>query len=247
MSSTCAPTDRLLQTLRVHVPGVTDPMLDIELFNVMDEFFRRTGAWLHHDDVMLEEGAIEYTYGVPAGSQLVRMVALVHNNIPVPKANSAVGTIATGTGTIDPALVFPDGDAAYAPDRLGVIGGNPAIFSWAVFQPNMISINVPSADLTQHPAQLWMQLTVAKDCLECDSCGDWAVPDWVWDTYFQEFLDGTLSRLYGMPAKPWASNSHAIYHGRRFRNQMATRKQEATRGFVYGAPGPWRFPQGWSR
>ena len=55
---------------------------------------------------------------------------------------------------------------------------------------------------------------------------------------------GRLGRLYGMPAKPWSSPPHAIYHGKRFRNHMAYRKQEAVRGFNWGQPA-WRFPRGW--
>ena len=59
---TCAPTDRLLQTLKVHVPGVTDDMLNLELFNVMDEFFRRTSAWQYRSDITLVEDITEYGF-----------------------------------------------------------------------------------------------------------------------------------------------------------------------------------------
>ena len=53
----------------------------------------------------------------------------------------------------------------------------------------------------------------------------------MWDTYFGDWLDGTLGRLYAMPTKPWSTPTHAVYHGKRFRNHMAYRKQEALAGF----------------
>lgn len=242
--SACTPSDRIMQTLRTHVPGATDPMLELELFNIMDEFFRRTMAWKHSDSVVLDQDTNEYNYGVPAGSQLVRMVGVTHNGVPVPYAGQG-GSVSTGTGRLDPALTFADGDAAFAPDQLGSLPESPTIFSWAVYRPDVITINVPQADLEEYPAIMWMALTVAKDCLECDSCGDWATPEWVWDMYFQDFLDGTLAKLYGMPSKPWSSEKHALIHHRKYRNLMAFRKQESARGFIYGAPGPWRFPGTW--
>ena len=39
---TCAPTDRIMQTLRTRVAGAADPMIELELFNTIDEFLRRT-------------------------------------------------------------------------------------------------------------------------------------------------------------------------------------------------------------
>ena len=240
--STCAPTDRILQTIAVHAPGVTNDLVNLQLFNVMDEFFRRTSAWRYTDEVKLDKGMTEYSYGIPAGTQMVRMLGVSHNNVPVPMATGSAALI--GTGTIDPALVFPDGDAAYAPDGGDLVGD---IFSWAIYRPDIISINVPNVEMEQYPAVLVMALTVGKGCLECDSCDDWNVPEWMWDMYFQDWLDGTLARLYGMPAKPWNNTTMASYHGKRFRNAMGLRKQETPRGFVFGAPGPWRFPGGWTR
>ena len=113
--SACIPTDRLLQTIQVHAPGVTTEMISLELFNAMDEFFKRTSAWRHKDDVKLEKGVIEYSYGVPSGAELVRMIGITHNGIPVPFAGQGGTSAVTGTGKLDPALVFPDGDAMFEP------------------------------------------------------------------------------------------------------------------------------------
>ena len=92
-----------------------------------------------------------------------------------------------------------------------------------------------------------MALTIAKGCLECE-CGDWQLEDWMYDMFFEEWLNGTLMRLYAMPSKPWSSPTLATLYGKRYRSQMASRKQEAQKGFVYAQPG-WRFPRtgGWVR
>src|SRR6187399_603582 len=213
-TSTCAPTDRILQSIMVRAPGVTGEMINLELFNVVDEFFRRTGAWLHRDEVALSKGVDEYNYGVPAGAEMVRMIGVTHNNIPVPMATGG-GAAMTGTGTLDPALTFSDGDAAFAADKINLVGD---VFSWAVYRPDFISIDVPNVEMEQYPAVLIMALTVSKGCLECDSCDDWNLPEWMWSMFFQDWLDGTLGRLHGMVAKPWSNTQMASYHGKRFRN-----------------------------
>lgn len=236
--SACAPTDRLLQTLRVHTPGATDDLINLELFNVMDEFFRRTSAWQHHAEITLVENTVEYSFGVPGDAQVVRMLGVTHQNVPVPSA-TATGVVQTSIGTLEPNMIFPDGDITVPWDKSDMEGG---VFSYAIYRPDYISLtSAPDAEARKYPLEAILALSLAKGCLECD-CGDWPVPEWMWDMYFQDWNDGVLGRLYGMPAKPWASPTHATYHARRFRNAMAYRKQEAMRGFTYGQPA-WRFPR----
>ena len=238
--TTCAPNDRLLQTLRVHVPGATDPLIELELFNTMDEFFRRTSAWNYVTDIELIEGQSEYGFGSPADTNVVRLMAVMHQSHPVPSAVGQ-GVIQTSVGRLDPTEIFPDGDVAVDPNESDLTGN---VFSYAIYRPEYIQLTaLPDAEARKFPLKVILALTLARSCLECD-CGDWAVEEWMWDMYFQDWLDGTMGRLYAMPAKPWASPTHAQYHGRRFRNAMAYRKQEAIRGLVWGQP-LWRFPRGW--
>ena len=238
--SACVPNDRLLQTLRVHVPGVTDPLLELELFNVMDEFFRRTSAWNWVTDIDLVEGQSEYTFGTPPDTNVVRIMAVMHQSHQVPAAVSQ-GAIQTSVGKLDPSEIFPDGDVAIDPSDSDLVGN---IFSYAIYRPGYIQLTaLPDEEARKWPLKTVLALSLARSCLECES-GDWAVEEWMWDLYFQDWLDGTLGRLYAMPAKPWASPVHAQYHGRRFRNAMAYRKQEAVRGLVWGQP-MWQFPRGW--
>lgn len=236
--TTCAHTDRLLQTIRVKAPGATDDMIKLELFNRMDEFFRRTSAWKYDSEVELEENIVEYDFVVPADSVVVRVMGVMHNGIPVPAANLP-GAVQSSHGIIEPALTFPDGDASFAPDATDLAGG---VFSYAIYRPDYITVTTPpNEDQTRYPLVMTLALTLAYGCLECD-CENWSVPEWMWDTYFQDWLDGVLGGLYAMPAKPWSSQTHAVYHGRRWRNAMGQRKQEAMRGFTYNKPA-WRFPR----
>ena len=112
--NTCLPTDRLMQTLRVHTPGATDDLLTLELFNVMDEFFRRTSAWVYKSDITLLEDITEYGFVTPSDTAVVRLMGVSHQNIPVPSAAST-GVVQTSVGTIESEFQFPDGDVSVMP------------------------------------------------------------------------------------------------------------------------------------
>jgi hypothetical protein len=239
----CAPIDRLMQTLRVHIPGATDDMLQLEVFNTIDEFFRRTSAWRYESEIQLDTANTEYDMSLPVDSEFVRMLGVTLNGAPVPPAG-AQGAVQSSFGVVTPELTFSDGDAQYKPDASDLTG---ALFTYAVYRPTYITVSSPpSDDQAQYPLKSIMALSIAKACLTKD-CGDWGMPDWSMAMFFQEFLDGVLGRMYQMPAKPWSEATKAVYHHKRFRNGMAFRKQEATKGFVYGSPG-WHFPRmsGWT-
>jgi hypothetical protein len=239
--TTCVPSDRIMQTLRVHVPGATDKLIELELFNTIDEFLRRTTAWRYTTDVDLEEDKIEYGFAIPPDSQVVRAISVTHQGTAVPSSTQG-GITQLALGRLEPELSFPDGDARFTPRSSDLVG---QIFSYAIYRPEYISVSKPpDVEMRKYPLSIILALTISQGCLECD-CGDWALEEWMYDTFFQDWLDGSLSRLYGMPSKPWTSNTHAVHHGKKFRNSMAFRKQEANRGFGYGIPG-WRFPrEGW--
>ncbi len=241
---TCAPTDRIMQTLRTRVPGAADPMLELELFNTIDEFLRRTMAWKEEESLFLSEGNEEYPIPMPADATLVRVLGVTYDGSPVP-ASSSSSITQSSTGVLVPEMTFPDGDANFLPFKTDLDQAS-GIFSYSIFKPNYISVNnVPNPVDGNIPMIMVVALSVAQGCLECDSCADWAIPDWMYDMYFQDWVDGVLGRMYSMPAKPWSNTVLAQYHMKRFRNEMAFRKQEAARGFSYNTP-TWRFPRsGW--
>jgi len=234
----CVPTDRLMQTLRVHVPGATDALIELELFNVMDEFFRRTSAWRSRQEIELHEEEYEYAFALPANAVVVRLMGILHQQVPVP-ALVTTGAIEGAVGKLIPDRRFADGDALLNPDQSDLEGG---LFSYAIYRPNYITLTrLPDGEARKYPLEVILALSVGRGCLEC-SCGDWDIEDWMWDMFFQDWLDGTLSRLYMMPSKPWTSPTLSVHHGKRFRNQMAFRKQESLRGYNFAQP-IWRFPR----
>lgn len=229
------PADRILQSAKSRVPGVTDPTATLELFNAIDEFLRYTMAWREESPIVLHAG-LEYDLPVPAGASLVRIIKVTHNGIPVAAAGSS-GITQSSIGVLNPDLTFVDGDVEFAPFEADIVGG---LFTYAVYRPDFITItSPPTADQMQHPLVVVVALSVSDQCLEIDA-NDWQLPDWMWDMFFTNWFDGLCSKLFSMPAKPWSNEKLAVYHGKRWRNAMAFRKQEANRGFVYGSPG-WRF------
>ena len=241
---TCAPTDRIMQTLRTRVGGATDPMLELELFNTIDEFLRRTMAWKEEESVIPSDGVDEYPIPVPADSTLVRVIGVAYNGAPVIPNSTSSAITQSSTGILVPEMTFPDGDANFVPFRTDLDQAT-GLFSYSLFKPNYISVSNQPTPVGDYPLVMTVVLSVSMSCLECDSCGDWAIPEWMYEMYFQDWTDGTLARLYGMPNKPWSNLGLAQYHLKRFRNEMAFRKQEAMRGFAYNVP-TWRFPRsGW--
>lgn len=70
-------------------------------------------------------------------------------------------------------------------------------------------------------------------------------PDWIADKYRDVFLDGLVSRLCAMPAKPFSNEKLALFHGRRFRNGMRLAWTEAQHRNLFRGQG-WVFPQGFA-
>ena len=240
--SACIPTDRLMQTLRTQVPGVTDDMLNLQIFNVVDEFLRRTNAWKEEAEIDLELDTLQYGLPVPSGAALIRVIGVRHNGIPVSASAAGVGVIQQSVGRLTPEQIFPDGDTSYSPSETDLAGG---VFTYAVYEPEYITTTAaPDAEAVKYPMEVIMALTLGSTCMECD-CGDWTMPEWCWDMYFQNILDGVLGRLYVMPAKPWSNKVEAAYHLKRFRGAMGFRMQESRRGFNYGVHS-WRYPRGWT-
>lgn len=242
MAGDCSPIERLMQTLRVHVPGATDDLLKLEVFNTVDEFFRRTSSWRYESSIQLATTLTMYDLALPADTEFVRMLAVTLDGTPVTAAGSQ-GVIQSAIGNITPELTFADGDATYDSDGNDLVSG---LFTYSIYSPSYITVsNLPTQEQVSQPLKALMALTVGRGC-ECQECDSWGVPDWMQAMFFHEWLDGSLGRLYQMPAKPWSEPNKAVYHLKRFRNSMGYRKQEAPKGFVHNSPG-WHYPRssGW--
>lgn len=53
---------RLMENVRIHLPGALDDAIRLELFNTADEFFKYTRSW--QEDIVFETGAGETSYEI---------------------------------------------------------------------------------------------------------------------------------------------------------------------------------------
>jgi hypothetical protein len=74
-----------------------------------------------------------------------------------------------------------------------------------------------------------------------DAEGVPVVPSAIIERYLAGIVDGTLSRLFMQPAKPYTSETLGIFHGRKFSSAVAQAHTEAQRRWTYGTQA-WRFP-----
>jgi len=115
------------------------------------------------------------------------------------------------------------------------------LYRWRIEPPaRMIDLQNPSA---ARSGWAWLALKpVSFDMVKQPG----TLPE-MWSTWFETMLDGTLTRLYGQPAKPWSSPQLAQYHGTRFRmglnrardiaERMHTDAQSPRRTYPYFAHG----------
>lgn len=71
------PVERLLNNARVRCPGVLNDAMQIELYTVFDDFFRRSTVWREKIGLIIQENMSTYTIE-PFAGQIVRMFG-VHN------------------------------------------------------------------------------------------------------------------------------------------------------------------------
>jgi hypothetical protein len=239
----CEPMDRILQTLKVRVPGSTDAILAVELYNVLDQFFRKTNAWQYKQLVQLAHGVDEYPIFPPSNSNLVRVMSMTQNGRPIPAAASGQpGQAVTQRGSLLADAFATDGDPLYHPDKTVSEG---AVLRYAIYWPTYITIDIPaSQDATKYPLEVTLALSLASKCLESD-CGEWDLDEWMYDRYALDWIEGVQAAMMSQIAKPWTNPNMAMHHGKVFRQRMMFAKQEAMRGFTYNAQ-RWRFPGGWN-
>jgi hypothetical protein len=246
-NSTCDPTDRLMSTLRVRLPGATDAALDLELINVLDRFFRRTNAWRHEDDIKLIENVTDYSITPPENSVMVRVMQIFHGQQPVSPyyADTSSGTGFSSRQRIvadqmwsmdDPTLPAA---AKFDPDQV-IEQSN--VIRYAIFYPEYIAVNLPSEEAVEKPVHVIMSLSINPSVCE-NGCGGLDLPEWMWHMYHDAWAHGVQAEMMSQISKPYTNPVMAEYHGRIFRNKMAFHKQEADRGFIHDRP-TWRFPRG---
>lgn len=191
--------DRLLQTVKVRVPGVIDGALNIELFNAVVEHQRKSNCWQYEASIPLTVDVAAYPIFPPAGSVMVRVLQATCNDAPSP---------------------FGD---------------------FTVNYPTEITLaTAPTSVGDESPLKVLIAIALAAEQVE-EEPSDWALEPWMFERFFDAWLDGALSKLYAHPTKPYSNLKLADYHGRRFRSSMAAAKVEGQEGYAVNVR-RWRFP-----
>lgn len=239
MAASMQDIDRLLNTLRNRVPGVTDAVMQLELFNAIDDHLRRTNAYRWDTDIQLQLDSVQFPIFPPGGTTLVRILTAEHNGFPVGIADQS--SVIDPIGKIQSDLTDVDGGVHFDPDVTSSPGG---VFQYSVFFPQYLTLtNPPSVEAVQFPFRIVMSLTLDPVNLE-DDARDWPLPIWMFARYFEDWINGAQARIYSMASKPWTNDKLALMHLRLANRAVAMAKQESDRGFAYNTPS-WRFPGGW--
>jgi hypothetical protein len=87
-----ALSDRLMDNLRVNLPGATDNAIRIELWNMLDDFCRGSWAWRETIAVTLIAGETEYQI-TPPGTEIVHAFSVDHATLNVNGASFEFDTL----------------------------------------------------------------------------------------------------------------------------------------------------------
>lgn len=67
------------------------------------------------------------------------------------------------------------------------------------------------------------------------------IDDWVWERFFDAFIDGLIMKMASQPDKPYTNAQLVQYHGRRFRNAISTARADLEKHNMADGQA-WQFP-----
>lgn len=93
-----ADLTRLLNNARIHLPGATDTNIQLELFNVLNEFFQTSNIWQEKIGFTLVAGQTDYTIVQESPAAIVRLFGIVNaDELPVFGTMTEPGEIVLNT------------------------------------------------------------------------------------------------------------------------------------------------------
>lgn len=230
--------DRLIATAKIRLPTVTTAALNLELFNVIDEFFRETSAWRYEAVVPLIAGDTRFPIFAPSGTSLVQVMGASHNGRTIQSVDGSQETTITQRGSIVGIPTPPDYDTLYSPGETGTSGG---VYAFSIFYPSYITVTVPpSADAAQFPISALLALTLSADNLAGEP-NEWPLEPWMPEAFHEAWINGIQSRMMSQIGKPYSNPTLAAVHEKKFRQLKGRAKQVANRGYQYNTP-RWKFP-----
>jgi hypothetical protein len=191
-------------------------MIQQELFNLLREFTQRTNVW--QEEISFLPLTNVYDYLISPTEQ-----GYINRLIWVEGARSAT----------NPMPLSGPPQQAYLPAYMqtgGVLPGAPGT--------NMALVRIISAPSNNPTWYAHVALTIADPT---DAYGIPVIPDWIVDKYYMPLLDGTLSRMMGMPSKPYSNSALAAYHAKRYNTGLNLCRNEMAHGNAVGGQS-WRFP-----
>jgi hypothetical protein len=87
-----ALSDRLMDNLRVNLPGATDNAIRLELWNMLDDFCREALAWRETIAVPLTIGQLDYVI-TPLGTLIVQAMSVDHATLDVTGTTFEIDTL----------------------------------------------------------------------------------------------------------------------------------------------------------
>src|SRR6478736_5341851 len=97
--------DRIMDQLRLKLPGALDGVTQLELWNTVDDFLTRTNVWIDETTVELKPGKLVYEFSPSAAGASVRRIMDVRNTAGTRSTTKAwmpvPGTLQIASGVSD--------------------------------------------------------------------------------------------------------------------------------------------------
>lgn len=199
------------RAVRARVPGITDDLIEHELYWAVGEFLTFTHAWKQVETVELQAGVSDYrisqNQAVPV-YVAATLLAAWRNGQPL-----RLGCNLSTVTQADPE--HPRG----APSAVELVHGTH------------LRVYPTPNESGGDPVQALLVMTVLPPFTDVQ------FPTAV-APYLDAVLSGVLSRLYAMDGKPWANPVAARFHVARFHNLMSSARASVRSGRSGAAP--WR-------
>jgi len=211
-ASPSATLQQMWNTIRVRAAGVTDEQMQIEFLQAARDFFSESLAWQN-----------DQSLAIAAPTTTVSTAGWL-----------AGGTVITGAEVVAP-LDVRFNDISLAPvaavsDTAAAEVNTPQVYTFNL--SGLITL-VPQPNSAGGTLHIFVGLrpTIVTP----------VIPDVQLSQWFDGLLDGTLTRLYEQPGKPFSNAALAMVHAKRFRARISKARDIANRGFGRGGA-PWSFP-----
>lgn len=205
---------KLLAQAAVKLSGASSAGIRSELFDVLQEFFDISSAWLERIPVDGVAYQTEYIVA-PSEGQIIRLGAVLSNSL------------------------FPT-NAAYIAAKAASPGGNIGAFvPISAIMPTIGTVclqNLPNAPVA-------MQVIVVKNVVLPTSRDQTPIgPDWVLPVWGRYILDGVLGKMMGTQNKSYTNDALSVYHLKKFQEGIA-RARTATLAANSQGGQAWCFPR----